>query len=400
MTNKTSTGRGLISVVAASLIGAICNLILNTMPAYLAVLARERGLTESQSGLSAMADVGGLAIGTIACAMLPWLIERLNWRRTVFCGMVLMVVGNLLSMSTTSLAPFMVVRVLAGIGAGIGIAIVYATFAEGDSARELSFFNAGQLGIGAAAIPVFSSLAQAYGLSGLYVAFAGAAVMALLLSFLIPRNPSVNASHTTHAVQLTAKVSAEGWVAITSVFFFFVAVGAIYSYLGYMGVAWGLSEATVESDISIMLFVSMGAAILVAAAGSRFGIGKPLLLGFAGLIASIVLFLVYKPSSGYLASGVLFGISMNFIMPFHFAAVNKVDGSSSAAMLVSSATLVGFAVGPAIAGYLVTPDFGLINMLGIAACLAALVLIFVALKMHARRSQFGARGRSASVVLA
>ena len=58
-----------LAVLAASLIGAICNLVVNTLPAYLAVVARTQGFSDADMGWGAMADVSGIAIGTTACAL-------------------------------------------------------------------------------------------------------------------------------------------------------------------------------------------------------------------------------------------------------------------------------------------------------------------------------------------
>src|ERR1700679_1375911 len=56
--------------VAAISAGVISALVVNSLPVFLSVLARARGLTESESGLVALADMGGIAIGTTACAVL------------------------------------------------------------------------------------------------------------------------------------------------------------------------------------------------------------------------------------------------------------------------------------------------------------------------------------------
>jgi len=51
-------------------------------------------------------------------------------------------------------------------------------------------------------------------------------------------------------------------------------------------------------------------------------------------------------------------------------------------MLVSAATLCGYAVGPTIAGFLVTPDFGLVNSAGLSFIALSLVTLIHATRMH------------------
>jgi hypothetical protein len=82
--------------------------------------------------------------------------------------------------------------------------------------------------------------------------------------------------------------------------------------------------------------------------------------------------------------GCLFGFSWNIVTPFQFEAVTVVDNSSSAAMLVNGATLGGLAVGPAIAGFLATPDYLTVNSLAFVAVLASFILLIGVLRFFDR----------------
>ena len=72
-------------------------------------------------------------------------------------------------------------------------------------------------------------------------------------------------------------------------------------------------------------------------------------------------------------------------MTYQFEAVTEIDTTSSAAMLVSAGTLGGMAMGPAIAGYLVTADYMLVNLLGLAAFACSLLLMLAAQAVHRRQ---------------
>ena len=373
---------GLVSIIAAGLIGAISNLLVNTLPAYLTIVAHARGFIESEVGFCGTAEVGGIALGTVLSAMLPSVVARLNWRRTVGIGIAVLITGNLLSVYITDLYPFLAMRLVAGVGAGIALAVVYATFAEGDAARSMSMANVAQMAVGALAIPSYTAITQTHGVNGLFFALAGLGVLGLFAGWSLPAMSAREADAEAHAQHASEKISMAGWLAIASVFLFFIGCGCVYAYLGFMGIAWGSAESSVDQAMSMMMLASMTAAILVAVMGSRFGFVKPLAIGFAIISIVLVLFLLGKPQASFSVGIALFGFSMSFIMPFHFEAVTKVDDSSSAAMLVSAATLCGYAVGPTIAGFLVTPDFGLVNSAGLSFIALSLVTLIHATRMH------------------
>lgn len=108
------------------LIGAVSVIVPNTLPAFLGVVAQVRRLSEAQSGLAAMADLAGVTIGTIGCAMSPALVQRLGWHRMVVIGLAIMIGGNILSVYISDFSPYLLVRVLAGLGSGVVMAVVYA----------------------------------------------------------------------------------------------------------------------------------------------------------------------------------------------------------------------------------------------------------------------------------
>jgi predicted MFS family arabinose efflux permease len=387
----TKPAHGLSIVVIAIMIGVACAMVSNTLPAFLAVLAKTRGLSESQVGWAAMADMGGLTIGMLGCALLPALVQRLNWRRSIWVGLAFVITANLLSIIVSDYEPYLAVRVLAGVGAGIVIAIIYAVLAEGDGARSLAQFNVGQLACAGLATPFFTTLSDQHGIGILFAIVAGLAASTILLTGKIPRHSLATAAQGAPASE---KVSIEGWLAVISVFLFFLGVGSVFAFLSFMGVAWGGEPLAIESDVGKVLFAGMSGAAVVAVVGSRFGYLWPLIIGYILFLAALALFILFKPLAAFLAIGGLFYFAVNVTMTYQFEAVTKVDSSSSAAMLVSAATLGGVAVGPAIAGYLVTPDYALVIMFGLCTASASSALMLLALRLHARK--IPASGQSAS----
>jgi MFS family permease len=128
------------------------------------------------------------------------------------------------------------------------------------------------------------------------------------------------------------------------------------------------------------MFAAMMGGVFVAIIGSRFGLRWPLCIGFAALLLSIALLATVQPVKLFLLLGCVFGFAWNIVTPFQFEAVTVVDSSNSAAMLVNAGTLGGFAVGPAIAGFMATPDYLRVNLLALIACVLSLALLLFLLR--------------------
>jgi MFS transporter, DHA1 family, inner membrane transport protein len=372
-------GRRVVPVVAAIMIGVIAALVVNTLPVFLSVLARTLHLSDSQSGLVAFADMGGIALGTTYCALSRLTTERLTWRWAAVLGLLILGTANLLSGLIPGFSLLLLARACAGFGSGIAMAISYAILAQGDGARDLAIFNVAQLAAGWLGIPLLGPIADRYGAGALFVVIAVLALGAVLLCSLLPTRPGGNSPSPAVQVQ-HAKISVRGWIAIAGVFLYFGGAGATFANLAFMGIAWGGVPREVETNISIMMFWGVLGGVLVAVIGSRFGLRRPLYVSFAVFLLSIAALTVLRPVAQFLLIGCVFGFSWNILTPYQFEAVTVIDRSSSAAMMVNAATLGGFAVGPALAGFLASPDYMAVNILAISACAVSLTLLSLVLR--------------------
>jgi|GEM_PF-6613204 len=377
----------LLPISAAILLGALCALVVNTLPVFLTVLGRTLSLNEVQVGYVALADMGGIAAGTVLCAMLPGLLVRLGWRTVAIAGIAVLIAGNVLASQAQGYAALIAARAVAGSGAGVAMAIVYAVLASGtNDARNLALFNVAQLGSGAIGVQFLGTIAGEWGASGLFLLIAAMSVGGLVLCLALPRAP-VGQTDPAHAASANGTISGPGWLAILSALLYFAGAGAIFGFLAYMGIAWGGSAPDVESGLSMVLVAGMAGGLVSAFIGSRYHFARPLVAGYVVLLVAIILLMTIKPVAGFVLLASLFGFGWNILTPFQFAAVTHADSSTSAAMLVNACTLGGIAIGPAIAGNFVTPDFAQVNLGSLIACALSLGLLALALKWHGARSR-------------
>ena len=385
----TSTERAdgnLLAIGAAIMLGALCALVVNTLPVFLTVLGRTLSLNEVQVGYVALADMGGIAAGTILCAMLPSVLERQGWRSVAIAGILVLILGNVLASLAQTYSALIAARAVAGTGGGIAMAIVYAVLASGtNDARNLALFNVAQLGSGAIGVQFLGAIAGEWGAGGLFGLIAAISFGGLLLCFALPRT-AVGELLDAASPSETRGISGPGWLAILSALLYFAGAGAIFGFLAYMGIAWGGRAPDVESGLSMVLVAGMAGGLVSAFVGSRWHFAVPLIAGYVILLVAILLLMMFKPVAGFVLLASLFGFGWNILTPFQFAAVTHADSSSSAAMLVNACTLGGIAIGPAIAGNFVTSDFEMVNLGSLVACALSLVLLALALKWHNERA--------------
>lgn len=371
-----------LAIGSAIILGAICALVANTLPVFLVVLGRTLSLSETQAGYIALADLGGIAAGSVMCALLPSVLARLGWRMIAAAGVALLIAGNIAASQAESYPILVAARSVAGIGAGFTMAIAYAILAGGSHpARNLALFNMFQLASAAIGIQYLGTIAGLWGAQGLFLVITAISVMGAGLCYLLPEAAHrVSAAFLDDAPGNPERTSGPGWLAIVAALLHFVGTGAIFGFLAYIGIAWGGDPETVETSLSTVMLAAIAAAVISALAGARFHFLRPLCAGYAILLTAIALLYAFHPVAHFVFFASLFGFGWNIVMPFQFAAVTHADRSDSAAMLVNASTLGGVAIGPAIAGNFVTSDYGVIIMGSFGALVLALALLLLALK--------------------
>jgi predicted MFS family arabinose efflux permease len=373
-----------IAIGSAITLGVLCALVANTLPVFLVVLGRTLSLNEAQVGYVALADLGGIAIGSILCAMLPSLMMRLGWRLVALAGMVLLIIGNILASQAGGYSVLLAARSLAGIGAGFTMAIAYAVLAGGNHpARNLALFNVFQLASAAIGVQYLSVIASSWGAQGLFLLISVLSALGAGLCYFLPRSGRAESSTFSDDTQPNSeRISGPGWLAIIAALFHFIGTGAVFGFLAYMGIAWGGDPTVVESSLTTVMLAAIAAAVISAFVGARIHYMRPLLAGYVILLAATILLFTVQPVGQFVVFASLFGFGWNIVMPFQFAAITHADNSDSAAMLINASTLGGVAIGPAIAGNYVTSDYGVILIGSFAALVAALALLLIALKWH------------------
>jgi len=175
---------------------------------------------------------------------------------------------------------------------------------------------------------------------------------------------------------------AKGWIALGAVFCQVAAILAVWVYLKPLGQRAGLSDATIGLAITLALGSQIFAGLCATAIAGRVRAG-PLLITVSAVSVVIILGLGLSGSSLIFTFGaVLFAFFWMFSAPFQMPYLIHMDASRRTAVHMSSALLLGVAVGPALASLAVSQS-GLGGALWVAGLLYGLTALMILLNRPA-----------------
>ncbi len=112
--------RGLIAAVVLGTLGALTIMI---VPGFVMLLGAQSGLDDQQLGYVASWDINASAAAIGFAALL---IARLSWRQLALGGLLLLLLGSVLTAHSHSYSALVAARIVAGVGEGLAIAVAFA----------------------------------------------------------------------------------------------------------------------------------------------------------------------------------------------------------------------------------------------------------------------------------
>ncbi|MEO1203296.1 MAG: MFS transporter [Pseudomonadota bacterium] len=280
------------------------------------------------------------------------------------------------------------VRFVAGLGAGLALAIGNATIANARDAEQFS----GHLTILLVAfmvviMPVFSRVSETYGYQGVFAALAVTVLVGAVSMLFLPNEPSFASGADPAAGESgpsSALLSMTG-IAVLAVAFLFGARDTLpWLVAEQLGLDAGMSLPEIGNLFSLMYAVSIVGPAILLYLSRRFE-GQTLLawtMGLTGLFAW--LFTVSDGNRMLFSSGIVIWATIYFMA---FALLNAVaamlDRSGRLVSAIGSSFIAGVTVAPFFGGYLV--DQGGYTSLGMAELtLTAIVVALILIALRGR----------------
>ena len=354
--------------------------VLVALPAINGAWVEQLGFSEVQVNRVASADLLGLFIGAVMTSVL---IKRWDRQRLTYLGIALSILANALCTQYVDYDTTLILRFVAGLGAGFYTAVAVAGLGAHSKPREA--FNWMLL---AFAVSQFLELQLIpyLTMNGIYLFFIATYVITLPFVRLIPRAGS--------PAPLRAEVSSDNqrptrlaWVGIGAIVIAYINIGAYWSNIELAAEAAGLDgdwAAQVIAWCVLLSFVGCFTAMWVL---KKFDYDRPLLFTFVLMVISVGLLAVNFTAALFVFSVAMFNFLWIFIDVYQMGGVSVADRSGSAAAFIPGAQGLGQTVGPFAASVMLDLGWGFNGVFILCAAASATALcIYAVIYVRYRRA--------------
>jgi MFS family permease len=316
-------------------------------PFLIASLQQARGLTPSGAGLIESLELITTAVAAIGLA---GHVARRGPQASAFIGCLLAAGAHVLSAYLSGNLPLAAARIAAGFGAALCLCagnIALARQREPDRAYALCGVI-GSLSFGAL-FPLISLVSENTGGKGVFLVQAGWTALAIPLVLLLPGRDRRDEA----AVAATeARPPLRLLMLALPIFVFMVFSSGVYSFAGTAAAHIGVRPEQYAFSVSVGKIASLVIAGVVTVIASRLGRMLPLASGLlvAGL-ANMVFLQTHTPVVSIVANVLVLG-TFTFVTPFMFGLCGALDPTGRLITTATSATLLGAAAAPVVAGVL------------------------------------------------
>lgn len=356
-----------LSTLAAMLLVLIGMQMFIIQPGIVQGFVTDLGMTPARAGYIAAAETSGIAIATIACAILG---SKLSWRGMCVCALSMLALCDLLSAWSRSYLELLALRLVAGSAEGILISLGYSAVGRSSNPnRSFGYLITLVLTYGALGLLVIPAALRHGGMRVVMMALAAMAASGLLAIGGVPRtDESASAQPKSPNGRLPARETAM----LLAVLAFFLSQGFVWAYLFLIGTQMGIGSQAVADALTLAQIAGIGGALSAATLGARIPQLVTLALGTACILFGLLLFSFRLSAVEYAIAAIVFNWAANLLTPFLIAMV--ADLNQRLVQIAVALQMLGLAIGPALAALTVTSGRYAI-LLALSAALAAITLL-------------------------
>jgi predicted MFS family arabinose efflux permease len=370
------------SLIASLLLGCIGVFAIMAGPIMTEALVNSLGMTAAQAGQITAAEALGTALGPVLAAF--WM-PRVRWRSAAIVAIVVVIGGNLLSVSEAALGSLAAIRFVVGLlGQGTAFALAIAIISgTSQKDRNFAYLIAAQVVLGVLFFLVLP-LPRDAGIAGVLLPLAGLALVALGTVGWVPEPAAGAGSHAAGTAQGSALPA---FVALAVMLIWCTGLGAIWFFIKLIGTAAGIESASVGVALGISTGVATVGALVASVLADRVGRIIPVTVGLLVQVAMISLLRGEMSFLQFAVTAAVFQAFWNLTGPYIMGTIAMSDVTGRVSLLIPTAQIGGFFLGPVIAGALLTEGggYGPANNVAVACCLLALV-VFVPVARRLGRS--------------
>ena len=353
------------------LIGVIGPEVFIVQPGFVQGLVEYLGFDDQGAGYTASAEMFGLAATTV---LMTFIAHRLNWRKVVLISVLVMFFANLASAFVSNLDTFIVLRFIAGLGAGSLVSLSFAAIGlTGNPDRNFGLMITWVLVYGALVLWIMPMAYELTGMTGILLFFALFPLSALPLIQYMPASGEDQLQSGEAGTSLAPQFKI---MALAAMLAYFTAQGVVWAYLFLIGTAGSLSEQAVANGLMLSQFAGIGGALLAAVLADRFGRAIPLAVGILGGAACLYFIIGEFSFLIYATTVIVYNFLWNVTHPYLMAAMASFDARGRVVVYAVAMQMVGLAIGPGIAATVISGgSYVNVNILGAVLFMLSFVLV-------------------------
>ncbi len=373
-------------MVALGFLGVAGNMSPFILPLIVGALVDYVDFSIQQASYIASADMFGLGAGTLLWSRF---ILTADWRKFAVASAVLLFVGNVLCAVTDTFLAVILSRFVAGIGAGLMLAIGVSGLSNTRNPdRVVAIYMILVTMVASLVLYVFPFLLVQSGSRGMFFALAGFACLAGVSSFFVPRvSKRIDQSDTQIEEVATPSSSRSGsffvvsLLGVSGVLVVFFGMSLYWVYIERAGVLQGFVTEQMSAGLGTAQFAGVAGALAAAVISTRFGnrmVPVMFTLGLA-LIASLLV----PTTTGFvffvLSAGALI-FAWDMLYPYVIGIMVSLDATARLVTYSMVMMTLGKSLSPAIGAFIVTEtDYSGAYWLCVACFLLSAILFIPAL---------------------
>ncbi|PHI35709.1 MFS transporter [Pseudoalteromonas sp. GCY] len=357
-------------------------LVLLFLPVYLEVVAKTMALTDQQIGHLASTDSVGIVIATL---LFSFFIQKLQFRQVTLVGVAITVLANLASALTDSFTLLCFIRIIAGFGEGLLVAVgITAIGMTSNPNRWFGFYTAVVVGVQALGLVTVAPIYQAGGLIAVFVAMAALYLLPLLVVKQLPQNTtsyltSEEANPCNHYIAPKYFL-----IALAGLLCFYIGIGSTWTYISFAGTDAGLSLDYVSQALALAMIAGLLGALFFAWLNDKGKNAWLLSLSVVIMGVSLIAVLFDVSEFKYLMLLSVFSFFWSIVGARTFAIISDADHSGKYISAAQTLVGVGYIIGPMMAAQIIVGYSYLgVNTMGAIA----FMLCFALMMPLARKSR-------------
>jgi predicted MFS family arabinose efflux permease len=371
---------GLRSLIAMILLSAIGNGVLVIQPLAVGAMVDTLAFSDKQAGFVVFTELASFSVGSM---VMSGLIHRLNRRHVAIAGIVLFAAGSLLSALPKTFVPFLLVRILPGFACAMAIAAFVSTAVLAKVPdRVFGMVNAFSIGYSALLLIVAPPVILAGGLPLIYGVMALLALACLGTVRWIPARSPVAPARDMQAdePQLAGKMRiAMLAMVLLAMLLLYMGHGSVWAFQERIGASLGIESARIGRMLSFAMTLGIVGSLVAWRAGLAIGRIWPQVISLGLSVIAAILLVIADSAWLFAASSALVGLTWFYGLPYQMGILAQLDPRGRANVMGIIMTTGGAAIGPALAGVLVSPgEYSIVGWIAAGCYSLCLMLVLPA----------------------